>query len=262
MTESHPEQAELLRFAIVDTSVETDTISRHLAGCARCRTVVDVLRTQANVLRLAPAPAMRATESCLDTDSIAAIADGTVDSTHIAVLLAHLLDCARCREEVASVARLLEAPDVKREGDRLSELPARRRRRRFIAVAAAAGLAAGLFFLLLPASSRVAKPQYREESLTGAAAPRLVSPVGDATALDAFQWTSVPRADRYRITVFTREGSVLWEAQTRDTAIALPDIVRSAPNDTILWRVDAHVGWEDRWAASDFAILTLHRASR
>jgi hypothetical protein len=72
----------------------------------------------------------------------------------------------------------------------------------------------------------------------------------------------VPRADRYRITVFARDGTVIWEAQTRDTVIALPELVRRTPIDTILWRVQAHVGWEDRWAASDLAVLTMSGARR
>jgi len=72
----------------------------------------------------------------------------------------------------------------------------------------------------------------------------------------------VPRADRYRITVFAPDGAVIFETQTRDTAIALPDRVMRAPSDTILWRVEAHVGWEARWASSDLAILTLNRSRR
>jgi hypothetical protein len=199
------------------------------------------------------------TESHLDGESIAAFVEGNIGSAERPEILAHLLDCARCRQEVASVARLLDAPEVRQELERLDGSPRRTQRRRLIGIVAAAGLlAAGLLFMFVPASPT--RPRYREESLTGAAAPRLVAPLGVATAGEAFRWTSVPRADRYRITVFARDGSVVWETQTPDTAIALSALAGRMTSDTILWRVQAHVGWEDRWASSDLAMLVVHRA--
>jgi hypothetical protein len=202
------------------------------------------------------------TESHLDGESMVAFVEGNTPPADRADLLAHLLDCGDCRQAVASVARLLEAPDVKREIDRLNAVPRRKQRRRVMSAVVAAGvLAAGLLFVFIPASWRTAQPRYREESLTGASAPRLVAPIAAATAVDAFRWTSVPRADRYRITVFARDGSVIWEAQTRDTAIALSQLSGRLTSDTILWRVEAHVGWEDRWTSSDLATLIVHRAT-
>ena len=116
--------------------------------------------------------------------------------------------------------------------------------------------------MLVPTSSTVTHPRYREESVTGAAAPRLVAPLGVVSAMDSFRWTSVPRADRYRITVFARDGSLIGETETRDTVVTLTDFVRRAPDDSILWRVEAHVGWEDRWASSELAMLTVRRKAR
>jgi len=200
------------------------------------------------------------TESHLDGESIAAFVEGNTPPADRPDVLAHLLDCADCRQAVASVARLLETPDVRREIDRLNAFPRKQRRRVMTAAVAAGVLAAGLLFMFLPASWRTAQPRYREESLTGASAPRLVGPIAVATVADAFRWTSVPRADRYRITVFARDGSVVWETQTRDTAIALSALAGRMTSDTILWRVHAHVGWEDRWASSDLAMLVVHRA--
>jgi hypothetical protein len=106
-------------------------------------------------------------------------------------------------------------------------------------------------------SPSLTKPVYREESLTGFSAPRLVAPLGKVAAISAFQWTSVPRADGYRITIYRRDGSLIWEASTRDTVLTPPDLVRGVRDETVLWRVAAHVGWEDRWTASDLAMLTV-----
>ena len=265
MIEAHPEETELVQFAFADVHFEGagDEVARHVDECGGCRGLVAMLRTQANALRLTAVPTGDATADCLDDEILAAFAAGEIDPADSTAAVTHLLDCARCSHEVASVARLLDGTNVKSEIERLGRRPVRhtvasqpRRLLRGLMVAAA------LIILLVPGSSQLSKRLYREESVTGATAPRLVAPVDIATPLDAFKWTSVPRADRYRITVFARDGSVIWEAQTRDTAIALPDRIVSAPNDTILWRVEAHVGWEDRWASSDLTMLTVRRAQR
>jgi hypothetical protein len=127
---------------------------------------------------------------------------------------------------------------------------------------AAAAAAALVGILDRTSSSRPTNPLYREESVTGYAAPRLVAPLGAPVSVDAFRWTSVARADHYRITVFAGDGSVVWEALTRDTVITPPDLVRRVPNDTVFWRVAAHVGWEDRWMSSDLGMLTVPHTPR
>ena len=256
MTEQHPTEALLIDFAFADTTAASNAVERHVARCIGCGTVVDTLRRHGNAIRLAAVPAFNITDDCLDPELIAAFAEGTLDPADLASAINHLSDCDRCRREVASVGRLLEAPAVRSEIDRLDVSPERRRGRRLLGVmVVTAALAAGLLFMLLPASSRVAEPLYREVSVTGDVAPRLVAPIGAIATFDAFRWTSVPRADRYRIAVFGRDGSLVWEKQTRDTAIAFPEVLRRTSADTLLWRVEAHVGWEDRWAASDLAML-------
>jgi hypothetical protein len=262
----HPTEAELVGLAFADSgsSVVLEALPRHLAQCTVCHGVVDTLRAQANTLRLVSPPVMDASPNCLEGISIAALAGGSIDPEAAPAALRHLLDCPRCRQEVASVARLLEAPEVAREVDRLEKVLRRRYWRRVVSSVIVGGVAAaGLLVMLDRApSSKVAKPLYREEGVTGAVAPRLIAPLGAGVALDAFRWTSVPRADRYRITVFARDGSVIWEASTRDTTIMPPDPVRRISTDTVLWRVAAHVGWEDRWATSDLAMLAMHRPRR
>src|SRR5690348_10351772 len=221
-----------------------------------------MLRTQANAMRAVAVPTYDVRPDCLDEEWIAALVEGSIAPADSAAAVAHLVACGRCREEVAAVARVVDASDVKSELERLAPHP-KGRRRHFARIFMLAGvLAAGLIIMLVRDSSRPAKRRYREESVTGAAAPRLVAPIGVMTDSDAFRWTSVPRADRYRITVFARDGSVIAEAQTRDTAIVLPQLMARAPDDTILWRVAAHVGWEDRWASSELGMLTVQRARR
>jgi hypothetical protein len=260
--EAHPEETELVQLAFADTRVG-DKVLQHVAECAECRGVVDALRTQANALRLTAIPTMDTTPECLDDESIAAFASAHVDPDASQAAINHLLGCARCAQEVASVARLLDASDVRIEIERLGKRADGAHTRHIVRGLAILGvLAAGLVIMLLPASSQIGKRLFREESVTGATAPRLLAPVDVARPSDTLRWTSVPRADRYRITVFARDGSVIWEAQTRDTAVALSDRMTRVPDDTILWRVEAHVGWEDRWASSALAMLTIRRAQR
>lgn len=197
---------------------------------------------------------------CLDPEYIAALAAGSDDVAGTPVVTGHLFHCDRCRSELASVARLLDAPEVRTELDRL-ERPHQHRGRRTLIVGAWVAAAAAALVIVVgrPSSSRLSRPVFREESVTASAAPRLVAPLGAAANIDAFEWTSVPRADRYRIIVYARDGSVIWEALTRDTVITSPDVVRQR-RDTVLWGVASHVGWEDRWTASDLSMLTLARA--
>jgi hypothetical protein len=261
MTDPHPAEAELVRYAFADSYSSHESVSRHLARCAECRRVVDLLRVEATTLRLATPATVDAVKGCLDQESIAALAEGSLDLAATPEAVTHLLSCPRCAREVASVARLLEAPEVGRELDRLGQRRSRRYGRRLVGGVVVGGAAAAAALLLMlgrAPSSPLPHTLYREESVTGTVAPRLVAPLGGRAAapLDMFRWTSVPRADRYRITLFARDGSVIWEASTRDTAIAVPDLVHLVPTDTVLWRVAAHGGWEDRWATSELAMLT------
>lgn len=202
----------------------------------------------------------RETPNCLDAESIASVVEGHDDRAESAAARAHLVECARCRNEVASLARLLEVPEVRKELDHLRQ-PVRNLRIPFVAGALLTTAAAAALTIIVgrPSPASLNKPVYREESVTGFAAPRLLAPLGAIANINAFQWTSVPRADRYRITVYNRDGSVIWETLTRDTVITPPEVVQGMRDATLLWRVAAHVGWEDRWTASDLAMLSVSR---
>ena len=260
MTNPHLTEAELVRFAFLDSGVAHEPLPPHLTDCPDCHRNLDLLRIGSSAMRWASASAMDSSAECLDAEQIAAVAEGSEDLVGAPFILAHLLACARCCNEVASVARLLEAPEIRTAVDQLGRSHQTARTRAVIGGVLGSAVAAALLVVLVgrPSSGpRLNQPVYREESVTGFTAPRLVAPLGNVAAIESFQWTSVPRADRYRITVYGRDGSVVWEALTRDTAIAAPNLVRRAQRDTVLWRVAAHVGWEDRWTASDLSMVTV-----
>jgi hypothetical protein len=74
--------------------------------------------------------------------------------------------------------------------------------------------------------------------------------------VDRLIWSSVPGAERYRLRLYDREGSVLWTIETADTSVALPDSVRLRPRVPYFWRVEAQAEWM-RWAASDLVSFQL-----
>src|SRR5688572_24740381 len=85
------------------------------------------------------------TATCLDEDTVAALADGTLDDGARAAAFPHLAECPRCRAAVASVTRALGDPAVARE------IPSvRAGRRRLFQVAIPAAAAAILLLVAMP----------------------------------------------------------------------------------------------------------------
>ena len=75
-------------------------------------------------------------------------------------------------------------------------------------------------------------------------------------AVETFQWSQVPAADLYRITAYDAEGTVVWEAETRDTSITPPDRTQFEPDARYIWQVAARVGF-DRWVTSELVEFTI-----
>jgi hypothetical protein len=140
--------------------------------------------------------------------------------------------------------------------------PRRPRRLHFGAAAAlAAAVLAGV--LLRPDGVPVpsalhenASPPHRESAITTTIAPRILGPVGPAAAADSLVWTRVPNADRYRIRVFERDGTLAWDDHTRDTSVAIPRHLGGATANAYLWKVEARTGW-DRWVGSQWQELEI-----
>lgn len=217
-------------------------------------------------MRLAAIPSWSRSAACLDDDTITMLAQGDLDATLARHAFAHLVQCGYCCHELASVARLFDNGDVRAELGRLAQPTLRRRTlslRTVGGLAAAAAAAALLFGVVRPVATTraAAKPLYREQSFTAGVPPILVGPIGTAAPTDTFRWKAVARANRYRLTVFNRDGSVVLETETRDTAVALPMTLYRTPDHTFFWRVDVRVGWEDRWTESEMAPLILAPAS-
>lgn len=253
----------LLTALELDAAADRAGVGEHLTRCTACRTEVEELRETARALRTTTPGGPPASGACLDELDIAALLDGA-DPDRDRPLVEHVVACAACRAQLAGTMRVLHDPMVASHVERL-EAGARRMPRRF-GSAVVGGLAAAALatVLLVPWLMGPDRPfpeggeteVYRERTITTTAAPRILGPLGDASASDSLMWTSVPRADLYRVSVWGRDGSLAWEGQTRDTVVALPPALSAGGERSLLWDVKARTGW-DRWVSSDLAELTI-----
>jgi hypothetical protein len=258
----------LLTALDVDDAADRAAVGEHLSRCIVCRTEVEELRETVGALRMAPPRAPAAAGPCLDEFEVAALLDGA-DLNLDRPFMEHAVDCAACRAQLAGALRVLHDPTVARRVERLEARSDRVPRRRGMAVVgglAAAALASVLLvpWLTGPDRSLPAAGEaeiYRERTITTTAAPRIVGPVGHASASDSLVWTSVPRADLYRVSVWDRGGSLAWEGETRDTVLALPPALSGGDDRSLLWDVKARTGW-DRWVSSDLAELMIAEPGR
>lgn len=170
----------------------------------------------------------------LDVADAAAYLDGTLAPTARARVEQHLAGCETCRGELIAVSRVIRTrPD---------------RRRWYVPAGIAA--AAAIAFLLIWPRSDVPSGNYREPAVSTTVAPVGIAPRGPSAAAPRLVWTRVPHAQRYRLTVFDSAGSVMWESQSGDTAMAFPKTVRLRPGVTYFWQVEAETGFS-RWIRSD-----------
>jgi hypothetical protein len=182
---------------------------------------------------------------CLDDDTIAALAEGTLDGDARTAALPHIASCDRCRAAIASVAHALSDPALAREIAATERAP-----RRLPRIAAVAMAAAVLLIVAVPRWGNNDSPPHRAPGITAVASPVLVAPVGAVRDARTLRWATVGGADRYRTILFDATGAALYEIQTADTIVVLPDSVRLAPGRTYLWKVEARTGW-GRWSASE-----------
>lgn len=192
------------------------------------------------------------TPECLDDDTIAALAEGSLDAAAHQAVLPHLAGCARCRGAVASVARALSDVAVAREAASVEA----GRRRRFYKVVLPAAAAAILLVVMWPRLVEEGRPHRAPPSAVQTPVP--VSPIGAVADAPVLRWTRVPGADRYRLTLFDARGQVLYETQLGDSVVGLPDSIVLAPGRSYLWKVEARTGW-DRWSASPLVQFSIAR---
>lgn len=203
-----------------------------------------------SLLRRAATRGASATARCLDDETIASIVEGTIDDARRGAALPHLADCARCRSAVASLSRTLADPLVAREIPSSS-----RARRRVLTMAIPVAAAAVLVLLVAPQRGDDGSP-HRAPTITAVSSPVLMSPVGVVASAQTLRWSTVAGADRYRTTLFDDAGAVVYETQTVDTSITLPDSIGLVPGRSYLWKVDARTGW-GRWSGSELIEFSI-----
>jgi hypothetical protein len=136
---------------------------------------------------------------------------------------------------------------------------AKRRLAGIVSTAAAAGLLLAVWTGY--GSPRRGGAELRELPSPSLEAPTPLAPRVTDTVPVSFRWTSIPDADRYRVSLFDAEGSVLWEGEVAGSTAALPDSVPLTPGTPYLWQVEARMG-VGRWSAAPLTEFRLDGTGR
>jgi hypothetical protein len=186
------------------------------------------------------------TADCPEPEAILALVrrEGAED-TRLAIL-DHVMSCADCRSEF-DLLRSIETAGAQSGA-------AVRPGRRWLAPAA---LAASV--LLAVVIGRMAIPGTPEGEVVRSGdrdRVTLVAPPPQATtgAPLLFAWHPIPGASRYRLEVMTKEGDVVLEAETADTAITVQSAADLPPGEYQWWVGATAAGATPR---SDFRPLRL-----
>ena len=184
---------------------------------------------------------------CLEAETVAALADGSLPSGRRSVAVAHLAVCGHCRVELAAICSALHDPAVDGAIRHSRPTPALARAR-VAGLSLLACAAAAILIVAVRRPNQETTPQLRDDALP-AVAPVALAPNGSLPALSPFRWSRVSGADLYHVTVFTNDGTIAWEAETSDTTIAAPATAGLRPDVDYFWKVDARTEF-DRWSGS------------
>jgi hypothetical protein len=241
---------EFLSYALqASTEIGVKDAARHLGECAVCRAGVARAQESVSALR-ATAGTGAAPGPCIDELTVAVLAEGRATPGEQRAAAAHLATCARCRRDLTGLQRLMVDPRIAHEVDGLTQRAPSRRWR--ISGGVGLGVAAVLVVMLVRVQSGPhtrGEDRRRDETTIAEAGPRLLTPVGPVGEAGVLRWTTVSRADNYRVTLFDAEGRVLWETEIADTTVAIPATVQLAQHVRLVWRVAARTGF-DRWVSS------------
>lgn len=199
---------------------------------------------------------------CLNDDTIAALAEGTLGGEARARALIHMATCVFCRHSVASLTSALADGPITHEIEAV-ERRSRSHRMLWFTLPLAAAAAVLVVLFQRENADQLGIPILRDSvgSDTAAHAPILIAPRTAVARVEQFVWLRVPRADRYRVRLYNEEGDVLWTTETADTAVAIPDAIDLAPRISYFWRVEAQSQWQ-KWTASDLVEFRLAERSR
>ncbi|MCX7157106.1 MAG: hypothetical protein NTW45_11775 [Rhodocyclales bacterium] len=106
-----------------------------------------------------------------------------------------------------------------------------------------------------PGMAAQAKPAARSMATGNVLNP--ISPVKTVVVSDAplFRWTPVEASTGYRLSVLKPDGSLHWEARTRDTQLPLSKTHRLAPGEKYVWRIEYFsAGGATSGASAEFSV--------
>ena len=167
--------------------------------------------------------------------------DNSVGPDERAEIETHLADCAECRETMYEIRRILQTQP----------------RRRWASLVPLAAAAAVLLLVWSTGDHRPRTgPVTRDPALTTTLAPQPVAPLGYVSAVEGLQWSLVPGALRYRLTVFSADGQIVWQTTATDTAVSPPDSLHWVTLTPYYWQIKAETG-HDRWVESELVTFTL-----
>jgi anti-sigma factor RsiW len=153
----------------------------------------------------------------------------------------HLADCAECRATLYEVGSILHTQP----------------RRRWASLVPLVAAAAVLLLVWSGSDHRPPTgPVTRDPALTTTRAPQPVAPLGSVSRVEVLQWSPVPGALRYRLTVFSGDGEVVWRTTVTDTAVAPPDSLRWIALTPYYWQIKAETS-HGRWVESELVTFTL-----
>ena len=173
--------------------------------------------------------------SHLTPEQTAGYLDRVLTREERALVEAHLATCADCRGEVVALRPFTGVNQ--------------KRRRLWTAGLALGAAAAAVILVIVPGNSGPEPSLHRDAAVDTAPAIQPRGPEGPGPRPRVLAWSRLAQASRYRATVFDEEGSILFRAETSDSALQLPDSVRLMPGRSYFWKVEADIGW-DRWASS------------
>jgi hypothetical protein len=249
--------------------IERAQVTAHINSCHPCAEDMASLRRMAELLAVGDRGGEEeAAVACLDEAELGVWVEGTLDSAARARALSHVAECSRCRRAATSLIETLRSESVTQAVKELEQGNFRERagtgglrrlprRYRVGAVAAAiAAVVAGVVFLR-PTDLEIGEAPTHREALPGAISlPQPIAPLGELEAVEAFAWSPVSGADRYRLTVFDDEGTVIWETETEEPRLAPPTSVLFETGAQFFWKVVARVGF-DRWVDSELVTFTI-----